>query len=75
MTTTQDAIRQHGARAVYQAAIDRLQGNARPLASIGLSAPDLAEANRIMSAAFAELGPADRAIDKASAQAKLDSHG
>lgn len=77
MSEVQKAIRAHGARVVYQAAISRMSGDGgAALAAVGLVAQDLAQANKIMTAAFKQMGAADRAVDKASAQAKLTSrHG
>lgn len=67
-----EAIRTHGAQAVYKAAIKRMDGDRTALAAVGLQADNLGQADQIMSAAFRQLGPAAQAIDKASAQAALD---
>lgn len=70
--TTQDAIRTHGAKAVYDAASRHMAGDrVRGLASVGLSATTMGDVYAIQSAAYAELGDAARAIDYAKTQADL----
>lgn len=64
------AIQAHGAKAVYDAACKRMDGNPGPLAAFGLEAKTIGDANTIMVAAFAEMGPAGRAIDFAQASSK-----
>lgn len=68
---TQSAIRAHGAQAVYNAAIKRMDGDRTALAKVGLDAANLGDANAIMAEAYASMGPAQRAIDAASAASKL----
>jgi hypothetical protein len=63
------AIRQHGARKVYKIA-NAAFANRSELRKIGLLAENMADVNAVQSAAFAELGDADRAIDHAQASAK-----
>lgn len=71
---TKIAIREHGAQAVYDAAVRHQAGDvAGGLASVGLSARTLGDVWWIQSAAYAELGEAARAIDHARAQAALDA--
>ena len=65
----QAAIREHGARKVYQVA-NAAFANRAALQEVGLSAANMADVNAVQSAAFAELGPADKAIDYAQASAK-----
>ncbi|MGS1116044.1 hypothetical protein [Castellaniella sp. UC4442_H9] len=69
--STREAIRRYGARVVYRAAYRHMAGFSS-LASVGLSAHSIADVWRIMSLAYAQLGEADRAIDHADAQARLD---
>lgn len=72
MTTTSEAIRMHGAQAVYDAASRHMAGDTkRGLASVGLSAQTMGDVWDIQSAAYAELGDAARAIDYARVQADL----
>lgn len=73
MTTTADAIRAHGAQAVYDAASRHMAGDtARGLQSVGLVAISLGDVFRIQSEAYAELGEAARAIDYAKATSELE---
>lgn len=70
--TTAEAIRLHGAQAVYDAASRHMAGDAaRGLSSVGLTAATMRDVWAIHSAAYAELGDAARAIDYARAQADL----
>lgn len=67
------AIRDHGAKTVYDAANRRLAGDGgKALAAVGLTAPFLPDAFAIQSAAYAQLGDAAKVIDYAKAQADLD---
>lgn len=64
------AIKTHGAKRVYEAAAARMSGNPAQLQACGLEAATIGEANAIMSAAFEQMGPAERAADLADASAK-----
>lgn len=57
------AIARHGAKAVHDAAYERLKGDPKPLEVVGLIAVDLAQADAIMSQAFRSLSPRERASD------------
>jgi len=46
-----NAIARHGAKRVYDAAVARMQGEPALLATVGIIANNLAEADAIMSAA------------------------
>lgn len=59
------AIEQHGAKTVYDAASVRMSGDHAPLAAMGMTAKTIGDANKIMVAAFAEMGQKDRATDRA----------
>jgi predicted HicB family RNase H-like nuclease len=73
MRETQQAIQQHGAKAVYQAATSHMAGDkANGLAKVGLTAKTLGEVFAIQSEAYKQMGPADQAIDHAQATAALD---
>lgn len=70
--TTAEAIRLHGAQAVYDAASRHMAGDkARGLACIGLTAATMGDVYAIQSAAYSELEETARAIDQAKAQADL----
>lgn len=70
--TMVEAIRLHGASAVYQAAYRHMGGNtARGLSTVGLSARTMADVNAILSAAYAKMGDSARAIDYADSTAAL----
>lgn len=73
-TDIQGAIRQHGARAVYQAA-SRHMSDGKSLMAVGLIAQTLADVWAAQSAAYAAMGEADKAIDHADVQARLDEIG
>lgn len=66
------AIKNHGAAAVYAAAADRLAGNRAKWQSVGL--PDskhLGDVNEVMTAAFALMTDAERALDLRTTDAAL----
>lgn len=65
-----DAISQHGAKSVYDAASARMNGNRHPLEAMGLVAETIGDANAIMVVAFGHMGTADRAGDLADAAIK-----
>lgn len=74
--TIDQAIRQHGAQAVYDAAGRHMAGDtSHGLASVGLTARSMGDVWRTQSAAYAQLGDAARAIDYAKASATLSSIG
>lgn len=73
MKTTTEAIREHGAQAVYDAANRHMAGDkARGLSTVGLSVKTMGDVYAIQSQAYAELGDAAKAIDYADANARLD---
>lgn len=65
-----EAIRTHGARRVYAVANAAFTNRAE-LHAIGLQAENMGDVNAIQSAAFKELGPADKAIDLAQTTAAM----
>ena len=68
------AINTYGAEAVYVAAHRHMGGDARGgLATVGLQPRTMGEAWRAMSAAYAALGSAPRALDCAKATAALET--
>ncbi|WP_333906955.1 hypothetical protein [Delftia acidovorans] len=72
MNTT-EAIRKHGARAVYDAANRHMAGDKeRGLSTVGLGAKTMGDVYAIQSQAYAELGDAAKVIDYADANARLD---
>lgn len=74
MSTTQQAIQQHGAKAVYQAATAHMAGDkANGLSKVGLAAATMGDVFAIQTEAYKQMGPADQAIDNAQAAATLES--
>jgi hypothetical protein len=72
MKTTTEAIREHGAQAVYDAANRHMAGDkVQGLCTVGLSAKTMGDVYAIQSQAYAELGDAAKVIDYAKAQADL----
>lgn len=70
---TNEAIRAHGAQAVYDAACRHTAGDIdKGLPSVGLTASTMGDVYAIQSEAYAQLGEAARAIDYAKSQASLD---
>jgi predicted HicB family RNase H-like nuclease len=57
------ACKTHGTKTVYDAAMARLSGDHQKLAGVDLTAPDLAEANRIGSMAFLMLSDTEQRAD------------
>ncbi len=73
MLTAEQAIRTHGAQAVYTAAHRHMGGDRKNgLPSVGVHPVTMGDVWRAMSAAYAEMGPAARAIDAAQASATLE---
>lgn len=69
------AIRQYGARKVYQAA-NAAFANRSSLQQIGLTAGNMADVNAVQAEAFRQLGKADKAIDYAQVTSfERVSHG
>lgn len=72
---TKEAIKKHGAKAVYQAASRHMEDGVS-LASVGLSAADMAGVWAIQSEAYANMDAVEQAIDYAQAASTLESkHG
>jgi hypothetical protein len=67
----QSAISKHGAAAVYAAAHQHAAGH-QTLPAVGLQPRTLADVWEIMSAAYAALDPAGRAIENAQSSAALE---
>lgn len=65
-----DAISQHSAKVVYDAASARMSGQSKPLEAVGLDAPTIGDANTIMVLAFSNMGASDRAHDLADVAIK-----
>lgn len=68
----QDAIKKHGAKAVYRAASLHMEDGVS-LASVGLSAETMAGVWTIQSEAYGAMSEVEKAIDCAQAGAALDS--
>lgn len=69
----QAAINQHGAAAVYAAAHRHAAGDsARGLRTVGLRPATMADVWDVMSAAYAAMTDAERAIEAASASSALE---
>lgn len=63
MDSTSEAIKTHGAAAVYAAAVKRLEGDKKALSAIGVCAQTLGEVNAIMTAAFERMSKEEKAAD------------
>ncbi|ABM32227.1 hypothetical protein QRO08_16560 [Paracidovorax citrulli] len=73
MLTAEQAIRTHGALAVYTAAHRHMSGDRkRGLPSVGVYPVTMGDVWRAMSAAYAEMGSAAQAIDAAQSSAALE---
>ena len=73
MHAAAEAIRAHGAQAVYTASHRHMAGDRRRgLPSVGLYPASLGDVYRVMSAAYAELGDAACAVDHAAATSQLE---
>lgn len=68
---TRKAIDKHGAAAVYRAAVRHLEGATDAVADVELGAPDLGAAWQIMTAAYREMTPEQRANDHWQASKEL----
>lgn len=76
MSKIDQAISLHGAKAVYAAASKHMAGDKiNGLVSVGLTAKTMGDVFRIQSAAHAQMGEADKAIDAADASAALSRVG
>ena len=69
------AITMRGAVAVHKAAHDRMRGNARPLAAMGLSAPRMIDAWQLLRRAQQAMSDAEQVIETAAANAELTTFG
>jgi len=68
-----EAIRQHGARAVYEAAHRHAAGDTkRGLERVGLVPKTMGDVWGALSEAYAQMGDADRAIENAQASARIE---
>lgn len=74
MSKIQQAIQQHGAKAVYEAATAHMAGDKKNgLTKVGLQAKTMGEVFAIQTEAYKQMGQADQAIDNAQAHAALDA--
>ena len=60
---TQNAIDNHGAKAVYDAAIKRMEGNSKPLERVGLIAQNMGVAYEIQMQAHKQMSPEQQTKD------------
>lgn len=68
-----EAIKKHGARAVYDAAHRHAYGDmARGLESVGLAPKTMRDVWDAMSSAYAHMSESDRAIENAQASSRID---
>lgn len=63
MDIIDSAIEKHGAKAVYEAAYKRMEGDKETLAKVDLGAADMGAAWQIMQRAFNSLTPEEQAAD------------
>lgn len=68
---TQQAIREHGAKVVYQAACAALNGDYSKLQEIGIEAAGLGDAWRIQTSAYKSLTPGERAAEQMAVNGEL----
>jgi len=66
------AVEIHGAKAVYDAAVRRMDGDRKPLKNVGLGANTIADAWEIMQEAHKSLTPSEQASDYWAAQKDLN---
>lgn len=72
MSIIDSAIEIHGAKKVYDAAYKRMQGDAKSLQDIGLTANTLREANEIMTAAYNRMTKEQQVADYWDASQELN---
>lgn len=72
MDIVDEAIKKHGAKAVYDAAVACMEGDKNALPSVDLGAASMGAAYRIMMTAHHQMSAADQAADYWDAQSKLD---
>ncbi len=70
-TQVSQAITKYGAVAVHKAAFERMSGNAAPLASMGLSAPAMLDAWRLLRRAHQAMSEGEQVTEAAAASAAL----
>ena len=63
MDLIQNAINTHGAKAVYDAAIKRMEGDTKPLEKVGLIAENMGVAYAIQMQAYNKMTPEQQAKD------------
>ena len=68
---TKQAIKDHGAKAVYEAASHHM-ADGRSLADVGLTARGMGDVWQIQSEAYGQMSEADKAIDYAANNARLE---
>lgn len=73
MDIVAEAIKKHGAKTVYNAAVACMEGDKSALPAVDLGAANMGAAYSIMMAAHGQMSAADQAADYWDAQSKLDS--
>lgn len=72
MDIVDEAIKKHGAKAVYNAAVACMEGDKNALPAVDLGAANMGAAYSIMLKAHDQMSAADQAADYWGAQSKLD---
>lgn len=72
---TQQAIREHGAKVVYQAACAALNGDYSSLLELGIEATDLGDAWRVQTSAYKSMTPGERAGEQMAVNGELMKSG
>tara|TARA_Y100001973_G_C5118820_1_gene291615 strand:- start:35 stop:274 length:240 start_codon:yes stop_codon:yes gene_type:complete len=72
MDIIEEAIKKHGAKAVYNAAVACMEGNKTALPDVDLGAANMGVAYSIMLQAHQQMSAADQAANYWDAQSKLD---
>lgn len=72
MDIIEEAIKKHGAKAVYNAAVACMEGDKNALPGVDLGAANMGAAYSIMLEAHEQMSAADQADDYWAAQNKLD---
>lgn len=71
MDIINEAIKNHGAKSVYNAAVAHMEGDGKALANVDLEAANMGAAYTIMTTAHKQMSPRDQAADYWDAQNTL----
>jgi len=71
MDIVSEAIKKHGAKSVYNAAVAHMDGDGKALARVDLGAANMGAAYTIMTKAHQQMSASDQAADYWDAQNRL----